>query len=315
METLRLNSKSDGVENLRIALNHTNLGYNLLPITTTFDTSLDLAVKQFQQSNGLVADGIVGAKTWQALNSKTADKFVISIHAGHGGINPQTNKYTTSGKCYQHKGTPLHTEDGWFYEGVENRLIADEVSKRLRNLGIFVINTHHPFMDDEGQLSKHYNGTLPYLKAEYAGYTHSFHSNAAGGTPQEQEATQGGYVYTTIGTTISDHIAVKLLELWRENFGNWWVRLNDDRRRKQLGKKISLSSDAEDNFQVIKNVEGKDNQNPFKSKYYGAILEEFGFFTSKTDSLFIINPENREKRIQAAVNLALWYKENYENLK
>lgn len=315
METIKLGSQSTSVEDLRVALNHINLGSNYLPIVKTFDNNLLEAVKQYQITNGLVPDGIVGAKTWESIKHKTSDKFIISIHGGHGGIDPKTNKYTTAGKCYRHKGHKLHTEDGWFYEGVENRLIADEVAKRLRALGFFVITTHHEYNDDEGQLLKHYTATLPYIKRGYDGYTHSFHSNAAGSDdPVALEATQGGFVYTTIGVTISDYLAAKLLEIWRTKFGNWWVRMEDDRRRKDLNKKITISSDAEANYQVIRNVEGDKNINPLKSKNYGAILEEFGFMTSLKDTKFIIDPENREKRIQAAVELAQWYKSAYKTI-
>jgi peptidoglycan hydrolase-like protein with peptidoglycan-binding domain len=37
------------------------------PISGVFDASLEAAVKSFQQSNGLVADGIVGPTTWAKL--------------------------------------------------------------------------------------------------------------------------------------------------------------------------------------------------------------------------------------------------------
>lgn len=39
------------------------------PITGTFDSSLENAVKTFQQSQGLTVDGIVGPMTWAALPS------------------------------------------------------------------------------------------------------------------------------------------------------------------------------------------------------------------------------------------------------
>jgi peptidoglycan hydrolase-like protein with peptidoglycan-binding domain len=37
------------------------------PITGVFDASLETSVKSFQQSNGLVVDGIVGPATWAKL--------------------------------------------------------------------------------------------------------------------------------------------------------------------------------------------------------------------------------------------------------
>ena len=37
------------------------------PITGVFDASLETSVKDFQQANGLLVDGIVGPATWAAL--------------------------------------------------------------------------------------------------------------------------------------------------------------------------------------------------------------------------------------------------------
>jgi len=263
-----------------------------------FDEEVDRWVKSYQKDKGLTVDGIAGPMTMAALNRDTADKFMVSIHAGHGGID-LSGKYTTNGKCYQHKGVKLHTDDGWFYEGVENRIIADEVAKRLREKGIFALVTHHPFKCDTGMLSIHHKQVLPYKRIGYNGYTHSFHSNAisTSNPPSVLESTKGGFVYTTPGITVSDEIAKRLLELWRERFGKW-VRLSTDRRGLNFGKPITLSDDMEANFQVLREADYNG---------WGAILEEFGFMTSKADSLFIINPENREKRITAAVDLALWY--------
>jgi peptidoglycan hydrolase-like protein with peptidoglycan-binding domain len=53
------------VRRLQRALRRTpNLG---LSVNGTFDSQTETAVKQFQESAGLVADGIVGPSTWNAL--------------------------------------------------------------------------------------------------------------------------------------------------------------------------------------------------------------------------------------------------------
>jgi peptidoglycan hydrolase-like protein with peptidoglycan-binding domain len=39
------------------------------PITGTFDSGLEAAVKNFQQSNGLTVDGVVGPQTWAVIPS------------------------------------------------------------------------------------------------------------------------------------------------------------------------------------------------------------------------------------------------------
>lgn len=313
---LRLGSKGQAVTDLHIALNHA-YRRNLLAVSETFDTRLEQLVRQFQSENRLTVDGVVGPKTWNALHKRNPVKFLLSIHAGHGGISPHTGKYTTKGKAYRHPGVKLHTDDGWFYEGVENRIVANEVAKRLREKDIFVLVTHHEYMDDEGQLSKHYQATLPYLRAGYVGYTHSFHSNAIGGSnpPDVLEKTQGGYVYTSEGDTVSDHLARQLLLLWQREFGYFWTRLNDDRSRRKVGMAATLNSDAEANFQVLREVEGRANINPDRSKGYGALLEEFGFMTSKADALFITRPDTREQRIRVAVELAEWYLANYNRVR
>ena len=55
-------------------------------------------------------------------------KWCIGVSAGHGGIDPLTGSYTTSGKQFFHNGLDLH-DRGNFYEGVFNRSIADFIQK------------------------------------------------------------------------------------------------------------------------------------------------------------------------------------------
>ncbi|UJP64191.1 N-acetylmuramidase domain-containing protein [Mongoliitalea daihaiensis] len=80
MQTLRLNSRGDSVVFLQELLN--KVGYNL-PGTSFFGTLTDTAVKDFQRKSGLVADGIVGVKTWTRLIQQSdfakpefSDKFL-----------------------------------------------------------------------------------------------------------------------------------------------------------------------------------------------------------------------------------------------
>lgn len=64
LANLRLGSQGNDVKLLQELLN--SYGYSL-KVDGDFGIRTDAAVKQFQKSRGLVADGIVGAKTWNAL--------------------------------------------------------------------------------------------------------------------------------------------------------------------------------------------------------------------------------------------------------
>lgn len=294
MQTLRLNSKGADVEALQIALVHYYKGERNIPISGVFTDIMLPLLLDFQKAYGLEADGICGQLTWGILKEQTKYKFMVSIHGGHGGINPQTGEYTTlpsTGKRYQHKGNELHTKDGWFYEGHENRIAANEVAAQLRTLGIFVLVTHHPYNCDYGKLSTHINQTAPYIRAGYIGYTHAFHSNAIGTDAGETKlnGTRGGYVFSTKGHTISDSLSTKLISLWKEQFGSW------------------VRSTMEENFQVIRDAEKYALE--AHAPQWGAILEEFGFFTSLPDCKFIIG--SRAQRVKCAVQLALWAKEQF----
>lgn len=298
---LQLKSSGADVKRLQIMLNHASLGESAMTIDGQFGFITEVRLKDFQKRYGLTVDGIAGKNTFAALEEVTKDKFMIAIHGGHGGIDPSTGKYATdpsTGKRYQHKGISLHTDEGWFYEGVENRIIANAVAEGLRQRGIFVMVTHHPYQCDYGHLRMHANKILPYLQSGYKGYMHSFHSNAisTSNSKEKLDATCGGWVFTSKGLTFSDEVSKTLLEQWQMVFGSW-VRFRD---RKDIP---SVNSDAEENFQVLRDVENLGN------KSFGAILEEFGFFTSSIDAQFIINPDTRQKRIQSAINTALKIKE------
>lgn len=65
---LRQGSKGDDVKALQNLLNQN--GYNLV-VDGSFGPKTAAAVKDYQQKNGLTVDGIVGTKTWGALNSGT----------------------------------------------------------------------------------------------------------------------------------------------------------------------------------------------------------------------------------------------------
>lgn len=69
MQTVRLKSVGNDVVQLQRLLTEWNY-----PVDETgiFDNQTDIAVRQFQKSNGLDADGIVGKKTWAKLQDENA---------------------------------------------------------------------------------------------------------------------------------------------------------------------------------------------------------------------------------------------------
>jgi len=67
--TISLGSTGEDVKRLQRVLARHLLWNPFGPITGTFDSGLETAVKNFQQSNGLTVDGIVGPLTWAALPS------------------------------------------------------------------------------------------------------------------------------------------------------------------------------------------------------------------------------------------------------
>ena len=82
MKTLKKGCKGDEVKTLQKLLNKE--GYNLV-VDSDFGQKTHEALVAWQKAHGLVADGIVGAKTWAALgvtetnstSSKCVDPSVI----------------------------------------------------------------------------------------------------------------------------------------------------------------------------------------------------------------------------------------------
>lgn len=311
---LRIGDRNKEVAELQCYLTHYSLGARPLVVDGHFGEKTKQALLQFQSENALLPDAVYGSRTDAAMMRflQTNKRFYVSIHGGHGGINPHTGQYDTkpsTGKRYQHKGLILHNNSDWFLEGVENRIIADRVAEKLRERGIFALVTHHPYKCDYGNLSTHYLQTLPYIINGYSGYTHAFHSNAVGKaikdkngkfirnrTQAEIDSIQGCYVYTGKGLTFSDKIAALHLANKQEFLGADWIRIRN-------GVAVpNESSDAEANFQVIREIEALNQDDN------GIILDETGFFTSRFDAMRLVKEETREGRVLAAVKTALQVK-------
>ena len=265
-----------------------------------FGPGTDKIVKQFQKKFNLKVDGIVGNHTWKNIeiqyNSKQSnlmtfkkERYVVFVDAGHGGCD-SSGRYTTSGKQAFHPGLELH-QGGKYYEGYENRIVAEMFIEECTNAGIQTVRTYHPYKDTS--LKDRCDIVRDWLDRGYYGYLHSFHSNAISSTnsPAKMLATRGFSVYTTTGQNQSDQIAEQHMQNVQLKVGDWKYRY----------QKTDGDSDYEANFYILRNTDLE-----FYAKF-GAILEEFGFHTSSVDCKFII--EHRQHRAEAALLTALWTKE------
>lgn len=300
---MKLGDKGPQVENLQYRLR--KILNQSLSVDGDFGPSTDRAVRLFQANYGLVVDGIAGRVTYERLvqvyNVMFKDnsnllyfgkrRFVVFVDAGHGGIN-DNGIYVTPGKRAYHQGTVMH-ERGHYYEGFENRLIAEAFIEECVEVGIMCVRLYHPYKDTS--LSERTEIVRSYLRRGYYGYLHSFHSNAisSSNSIQKLEATQGFMVFSTRKNNFSDKIAERHFKHVKDVVGerNWTFRTQ---------KLKDNDSDFEANFQILRETD-LDEFN-----WFGAILDEWGFHTSKTDCEFIIHPDNRTKRVTACVKTALW---------
>lgn len=267
------------------------------------------AVWDFQRLYNLYVDGIAGEKTqavlnraYNALHKENSNllnfdkkRFVVFVDAGHGGIDDNGN-YTTSGKRAYHSGHALH-ERGHYYEGYENRVVAEAFIEACTEAGIMCIRTYHPHKDTS--LSQRTNLIRSYLRRGYYGYMHSFHSNAiaSSNSAAKLESTKGYMVFNTRGDNFSDEIATQHFTHVKEEVGtnNWKYRTQQN----QDG-----DVDFEVNFQMLRETDLKEFDQ------FGAILDEWGFHTSAADCQFIL--DSREERVKACLKTAQWVKNKLE---
>lgn len=273
-----------------------------LVVDGDYGPSTTFAVKLFQKKYNLIQDGILGPITNARINkefdklSKSAntllsfnkERFVIFVDAGHGGID-DNEVYTTSGKRGYHLGLDLH-DGANYYEGLENRIVAEQFIEECTKLGIMCIRTYHPWKD--ASLGYRTELVRSYLKRGYYGYMHSFHSNAIAESNSKSKLsnTRGFMSFNTKGDSFSDEISTIHFNNVKRIIGkdNWVFRTQsmDDE-----------DVDFEVNFQILRETDLPCFDN------FGSILEEWGFHTSDIDTQFIINTRN--ERVQAAIDTAI----------
>ena len=98
-------------------------GYSTVPLTGSFDTTTETAVKQFQTANGLTSDGIVGTNSWT--------KLITTAQQGSNGNHVKAiqdqlvNRFACS-----------LTIDGAFGSGTRSAVIAYQSANGLTADGI-----------------------------------------------------------------------------------------------------------------------------------------------------------------------------------
>lgn len=131
------------------------------------------------------------------------DNFCVYLDAGHGALDKRGNYVTAPSKQFKHSRGTFHN-NGWFYEGVWNRVVVDLVAKKLANLNIPYLMLSHEYLDYRLQ----YRADMAnwYYKNYKKGVLISSHANASGGL------ARGFEVYTTPGRTKSDTLAEYIWE-------------------------------------------------------------------------------------------------------
>ena len=166
---------------------------------------------------------------------------VIFLDAGHGGIDPRRDMYTTApDKMFKHEIGEFH-QGATFLEGVKNREYCSLLHKSLTEEGITVIPVYHQWRDTplghRAELANKYNEDIA------SGIYVSEHSNAANKT------AKGFSVWTSIGQTKSDEYADILVDEYKETFGD------DNSIRIREQDYNDGDSDYEANFYVLRRTD------------------------------------------------------------
>lgn len=302
-------SNGKDVELLQIQLNLCQPYKEPLIVDGDFGGATERSLSGYSEMKGFGKNTALNANLHSVLQADFAarPKYVIAIDAGHGGIDPQTGLYTTpatNGKRYQHPNTALHTKDGWFFEGFENRIIAFKTIFELRKLGFLVVMASHEYLDWNGtksngaELNRRGAILAPYLKYGFVSAFHSMHSNAAPTsikdpvtkktirkrTKAELDAIRGTEIYTIKEQNLSDKVDNFFIAQWIEAFGKEWIRGG--------GEKTA-------DFAII--LEAENTLKAHKAKGV-AFLTEVGVYTSEIDCKMLTSESFRAKRVQCNVN-------------
>lgn len=196
-------------------------------------------------------------------------KHTWILDAGHGGVDGN-GKYTTDPKT----GKFFIYDDGLtIYEGVTNRLIADELHKQLTELKIDFRLVYDPVFDTPlQQRVKSANN----IQAKVGnGIYLSLHSNAGHG--------KGFEVFTSPSQTKSDLYADVLIDIYKKEFPEFPMRSD----------KADGDDDKEARFYVLVNT------------FMPAILVENLFFDTRSEAEFLLSVTGRLRIADSLVKFIL----------
>lgn len=224
-------------------------------------------------------DKQLGALTDALEDKKQPSKYCYAISAGHGGIDPDTGRYTTyPSKFARHEGLNLH-HGQYFYEGVWNRTIAEKLIKRMDEVGLTYKRFYHEWQDQElryksAQINEHNRNKQKCILFE-------LHSNAS-----SEGKAQGFCVFTSRGQTRSDKIALRLINEVKDAFAD------------VDGFIVRRRAKVEANFWMVKNT------------HCPAILPEFLFFDNREDVQLLMREDVQDLYVECLLNTALWCEQN-----
>ena len=188
-------------------------------------------------------------------------KKIWLLDPGHGGLNPDSNKYVTSGKR-----SPKWSNGTQYFEGVGNRDIVKKIIKKCSHAGILALDIVNDW-EDISLTTRVNRANAIYGYYKNAIYV-SVHSNGF-----NKESAHGYSVYTSPGQTKSDRIADILLGYMRLEFP-------DHKLRKDMS---DTDMDKEAAFYVLR-----------KTKM-PAILSENFFMTNKRECDLLLTDNFRDR--------------------
>ena len=285
MKTLKKGDKGDEVKILQELLN--KAGYNLV-VDSDFGNKTHNSVLAYQKSKSLVADGVVGPKTWEALDVKegTSSKKVKDIHIilnyGHSKLTAgkRSPLYSTLPKDYQDyfRQFPEFGKDR-YYEYLSNRVIGRQIANTLKERGWNVHEIEQTAANGVNQIVNATNKICSQYGASNCVFV-SVHSNAAPSKTNGWAEAKGWSAYTTKGQNKSDKLANYMYKYAEQEFVDRKIRKNTS----------DGDPDQEENFGVI-----------YSAKCCGVLTENF-FYNDKDDLKYLVSKKGQQAIVRVHVN-------------